>query len=361
MATVDPVSVLEVAYGTFPDERAWLNDVALTMRPLLDVDRLSLHAYVARGMSERRHDLIYFGGYPKKRLLETIARPLAYPPVAPEIMGAMVRKLAFARGVASLRDVAGPAVAEFWGEGVNDSVAFICADGQGQAVVIAALTKKSLAMDAASHALWRRVAVHLGAARRLVSAPLDVESDGVESILEPDGKVVDARGRAKPKYARDQLRNAVLAIDRARARRGRADPHGALAAWTGLFAGRWSLVDRFDTDGRRFFVARPNEPESPLPPTLTRRQRQTAFYASLGWSNKEVGYALGIAPTTVSMHLRAALDRLGMSSRIELVRTTAEIAVAAFQSATHEAGSDSVAGASTPTAPDAPTANITSL
>lgn len=89
------------------------------------------------------------------------------------------------------------------------------------------------------------------------------------------------------------------------------------------------MVGHFDSDGRRFMLARRDEPVVPEPRALTRRQRQVVFYASVGWSLKEVRHALGVADTTVASNLRAALDELGLASWAELVRVSTELAVAA--------------------------------
>ena len=46
--------------------------------------------------------------------------------------------------------------------------------------------------------------------------------------------------------------------DRARTRSACvcSDPDGAVARWRGLASGTWSLVDKVESDGRRFIVAR---------------------------------------------------------------------------------------------------------
>src|SRR5690606_6591183 len=86
-----------------------------------------------------------------------------------------------------------------------------------------------------------------------------------------------------------------------------------------LVAGRWSLVDRFESDGRRFFIARRNDPAVGGPSELTKRERQVVGYAAQGHTNDHIAYTLGLAPSTVSTHLRRAMRRLG-------VRTPADLA-----------------------------------
>ncbi|HJK99710.1 MAG TPA: LuxR C-terminal-related transcriptional regulator [Polyangiaceae bacterium LLY-WYZ-14_1] len=109
-----------------------------------------------------------------------------------------------------------------------------------------------------------------------------------------------------------------LAMDRARTRAGRADAERAVAAWRALVEGRWSLLDHFDSDGRRYLVARENEPATRTIRTLTPRERQVALYAAHGHSNKLIGYELGLSEGTVKAHLARAMGKLGFESRSRL-------------------------------------------
>jgi FixJ family two-component response regulator len=79
----------------------------------------------------------------------------------------------------------------------------------------------------------------------------------------------------------------------------RSDPEAALALWAGLVAGRWSLADCFERDGRRFIVARRNGTNPHGPQALTRHERQVLSHRLQGDSLKVTAYALGIAESTV--------------------------------------------------------------
>jgi DNA-binding CsgD family transcriptional regulator len=120
--------------------------------------------------------------------------------------------------------------------------------------------------------------------------------------------------------ARAALRAAAVSVDRARGSLRHRDPEGAVAAWRGLVAGRWSLVDRFDRDGRRYLIAHKNDPDTMDPRGLTPRERQVAGFAALGQSDKVIAYELGISPSTVSVLLSRAAQKLGVQSRAELVQ-----------------------------------------
>ncbi len=231
-------------------------------------------------------------------------------------------------GIASMEDwlYMSPKLARLWMLArISDSCAVVIPTAEGHSIIFGTSLKTRITKSDGQRALWRRLVAHLGAALRLDPDDGVLEAERTEAVLRPDGTVADARGAAQPADAQRALRQAVTQIDRARTRRGRSDPEAALDLWHGLLAGRWSLVDHFDTDGQRFIVAQRNDPACPAPTALTRRQRQVAFYASCGWSHKEVAYALGLSVPTVAEHLDAALSRLGMISRAQLVRMAGEL------------------------------------
>jgi len=112
---------------------------------------------------------------------------------------------------------------------------------------------------------------------------------------------------------------AARMVDKARGPLRRRDPEEALRVWKGLVRGKWTLVDWFDTDGRRFLVAKPNAPRVRDPRGLTDREAQVATYASLGETSKLIGYRLGLSPAYVSRLLRDAMRKLNVKTQAQLV------------------------------------------
>jgi DNA-binding CsgD family transcriptional regulator len=154
---------------------------------------------------------------------------------------------------------------------------------------------------------------------RALQASLITESPEAEAILRPDGRAEHATGLAKERGSLEQLRSGVAAIEHAR-RLAADDPHEALAIWEALVEGRWSLLDCFERDGRRYWVAHRNEPEVPEVRALTGREQQVAAYAALGQSNKLISYELGLSRSSVAAHLRSARAKLGATTRVALVQ-----------------------------------------
>ncbi len=178
-------------------------------------------------------------------------------------------------------------------------------------------------------ALWSRLGAHVAAGHRLIRKhrQLDDELAGVDAVIEPNGQLAHVATDLRDSVALAALRERIVAVDRARAhdldgradRNDRNDWRTTTNVWTGLAEGRWSLVDRFDRDGRRYYLARPNLPDA-AHDLLAPREAQVAHAAALGHSNKHIAYELGISISTVATHLKSAARKLGVSSRVELIQ-----------------------------------------
>jgi DNA-binding CsgD family transcriptional regulator len=182
--------------------------------------------------------------------------------------------------------------------------------------------------------LWTRIAAHISSGFRLRSylAAMRPESspalaDGADAVCEADGRIAHASSEAKGEQARASLHDAVVAIDRARSKLRREDPQEAVDIWRGLVSGKWTLVEHFESDGRRYLLALKNTPETQNPKALTERERQAVHYATLGHSTKETAYALGISNETVAVHLWSAMKKLGVDSRVELLKLMSSVGV----------------------------------
>jgi DNA-binding NarL/FixJ family response regulator len=138
----------------------------------------------------------------------------------------------------------------------------------------------------------------------------------------------ELRNRDRDQHLRELL-DAVYAhegsgatLQRAIEHRRHSKPTDAIAIWNAVVAGRWTLLDQFDSDGDRCFVARQNHPDVPGSP-LSERERQIVAHASRGYSNKHIAYDLGLCSSTVAAQLTSAARKLGVSSRETLLHAFA--------------------------------------
>jgi DNA-binding CsgD family transcriptional regulator len=207
--------------------------------------------------------------------------------------------------------------------GLCDQVLINGANPSGVGCALYVFSKTYLTLSAEERALMTRLATHLSTAYRLQCRldPVQARRDErVDAVMTVDGKVEHAESAAKSSDARSSLTNAVKVREWARTTSTRNDPERATAAWKPLVAGRWSLVDRFERDGRRYITARENAPTPTAPAALSPRERQVASLAGLGHPNKLIAYELGLAHSTVRVLLARAAAKLGARTRSEMVR-----------------------------------------
>lgn len=195
--------------------------------------------------------------------------------------------------------------------GMADSLAIQCVDVDRSVVGLYVGLRRERRNDTRTVRRLRLIGIHLAIACRARNHPHDV------AWIDPGGRVLDAQGDAVDHRAALALR--VRAVEAARTKRSRADLDAALDAWKGLVDGTWSLLERFDSDGRRHFVARRNAPEVAAHLRLSERERTVAELVALGYSQKLTSYSLGISSSMVSAHLSNALLKLGLGSTAELV------------------------------------------
>jgi DNA-binding CsgD family transcriptional regulator len=201
-----------------------------------------------------------------------------------------------------------------WNTSVTrDAVGLICHDGPLNVAMLAIGLPKATTLKAGERRLGGRIATHVGAALRLRRSALK-NLEGADAILSPSGRL--------DSLAHDHDGPALKeGFDRRRyARRRGVAAEAALEVWQGLHDGRWSLIDYVDTDGKAFVLAVRNEPARDVASSLTDRQRATVALATLGYGNKQIGYALGLTATAVAMLLRRARAATGLTTRAALVR-----------------------------------------
>ena len=309
---VDWVDLLEAAYALGADDASWRDRLLeSTSRLLPEADlfafielRVVGGEYVVEGVSGETPDA-------------GAAAVLANTSAPPQALDLVYGRAAFAGSLSEQVFPQIPGAQERFTEatGRSDVVGLAGNTGDGRIAAIAVSPEHPVRIDPRQRGRWERAMIHIAAGLRLRRA---LERHGApdpatSATLAPDGRVLD-RADALPATALETIRDAVIRTERAKTRA----PDEALEAWAGLVDGRFSLVDRFDTDGKRFVIAVENEPQHRDPRGLTRRERQLAEYVGLGQSTKEIAYTLGISLSTVSMGVSSACRKLGLETRAEL-------------------------------------------
>jgi DNA-binding CsgD family transcriptional regulator len=209
----------------------------------------------------------------------------------------------------------------------KDGLGMSAFDPNGRGVYLIAPLPKVTTLTEKARERWQMLAAHFGAGYRLRRALRkdgpEAVTDlplGAEAVIDPTSfRVTDAQGQAKSGDALEALREAALQVDRARGRMRESDPEQALELWKALVRGRWSTVDWFDSDGRRFVLGLPNAPNVTDPRGLTDREMQVVSYVLFGQTNKLIAYNLGLSKGRVSTLLRSAMRKVGVQTRSQLI------------------------------------------
>lgn len=334
MGSTDALHVIEAAYRLDGDETTWLEGLADAALPLLDRG-LGLVAYTVDAHGPANSSLRAIVASPDDPDAVAFASAKLTsmpPPIADHILQVPI-------GYAASSEFAGPEVIKaFLGEnpfGMIDTGGIQGVDVSGASAWIVAPSRTIFQISEATRGRWQRVAAHLAAGLRLRrslehAGTRAADLGTADAVFETDFAVANASARAEGSL--DELRRFAKDLDRARGRLRRESPEEALELWRGLCDGTWSLVDHFDTDGRRYLVAHYNEPEARVDRALTRREQQVVAFAAMGHADKIIAYELGIAEATVQTHLANAMRKMGIPTRTELIRAVVALSAQSSRS-----------------------------
>lgn len=331
----DPISIVETAYSLEGDDHEWLSEVTRAAATDLDsglgvfgffydvdeADEITYHTPVAVEVDVPLDELL--PRPPVSTKPSVVRRLYVYGPTSGTLedlvsWGFITRDEAAERRAAFARD----AWADMLCVRIHDS------ERKQGACLSGPMREASRALPAFIER-WERLAAHLAAGLRLrrTLAAGDTEGlAGADAILSPAGDLELMDG-AIGQTAQESLRAVVREVERVRATKKREAADKALTLWKGLVAGRWSLVDHYDTDGRRYLIARRNDPHASDPRALTEREREVAVCLAQGQANKLIAYELDVSMSTVAQHVRSILSKMGVGSRVELVRLLRQLRV----------------------------------
>jgi DNA-binding NarL/FixJ family response regulator len=319
------IELIEAAYDLEMENGAWIPNLLQVGLPILDRGLGVAAAAYTRDPSApdfTMHQKFAVSGPPD--LLARIDR------VASEWPREVYRELLRPGLVSTLSELAAdhPEILEAYErhvEGCRDVFGMTAVDPNGLGILLMALLPEVTTLKGRERELWKMVGAHVAAGHRLRRAMVTANSitglpRDAEAVIDPrQFQLTDVAGPAQNKEAANALREAAVRIDRARGETRKSDPVGAIEMWKALTEGRWSLVDWFDSDGRRFVLALPNAPEATDPRGLSKRESLVATYAMHGDSVKLIGYRLGMSRTSVSSSLKRAMRKLGVRTRAQLI------------------------------------------
>ncbi|MFL5392259.1 MAG: LuxR C-terminal-related transcriptional regulator [Myxococcales bacterium] len=329
---LDVIGAVEACYADVKNDEAWLSGLLGSVAPLEQGAGSYAQVFqMSRDGTWRARCTVGRGSFRAQTVAEVEKRNNAMPPGLAERLYAPGVKYAL-HDFPEMRAIGKDMFDEM---GCKDALGIISMEPDRTSVVISVfIPKRGRYLPYRTLKQVERYSAHLASAVRLRNAiaesgafaPASQDRAGaVEAVLNPNGRSLEATGAAREKSACETLADAVRRIEKARGRLRHTGPDEALELWQGLVDGTWSLVDRHDADGKRFLLARRNEPGVKDPVALTRRERCTVAYAAMGHQNKYIAYLLGLPTSKISHYLASARRKLRIRSRAELVNQFASI------------------------------------
>lgn len=318
---IDPVAIAEQIYDLSSDDQTWNDEVLRLLGPFLrgDIGNFA-------GRYEYANDKV------SGALLACHSESgsdLGPSGIQPELgnFGEFNRSFQREPGLSSLSDAFGPSspVTRLLQEripGLVDMRALVVPVTSSFGYILTGWRSSRLRTTARTHRQARHLGYHLRAAAaiRATYHSLDFDDERVDAVFDPDGRCLDARNSASSRRVQEQFRAHIRRLDRARGRLRNRDPELAMEIWHGLLGGNWSLVDRFDSDGRHYIVARRNIGDFPDRRALTTTEQRVFRALSSGSSRAEIAHDLGTSQSAIATHIKNILTKTRLRRRCRLIQ-----------------------------------------
>jgi DNA-binding CsgD family transcriptional regulator len=323
----DAIGIVEALYLSELSADRWLRIVAERLRPVLDRYGLG----IAAGLHSSPDPCSF---HPTHALLCDVPGPLAdafFRSVSAGFSPVYVADSFLSRAcylssdVREWKTVPGVVNGEFAAAGSADFFQINVIEPDGDGCWFCSPQAELRPIEADTYLLLTRVARHMSAAHRLFRKHqgASLSPDHAEAVLDPDGRVRHATGPAQDSGNQGALARAAHSMDLARSRFDGADSRRAIEQWPSLIAKRWTLLEHFESDGKRFILAMENRRKPPSFDLLTARERDVILRALAGRGNKAIAHELGLAQSTVRVLLGRAAIKLRAHSRKELLEKAA--------------------------------------
>jgi DNA-binding CsgD family transcriptional regulator len=313
------VDLVESAYDVDSPSSSWLEGIRLSAEKCFR-GQLAVQAYTFRVAGNGDFQLLDLASEPAWADALRANHAAAGP--------ALIKRLYLGgRPVSSLRSALRPEDGPLYDKivrfGVGDALGATGVDPTGFGCTLHFLERTRSRLSRPAQQGLTRITAHLASARRLrenlnQAGATDVVN-GADAVLSADGRVQHAEREARSIESRVALREAVRRMERARRRALRAEPEAALGLWRAMVDGRWSLLERFESGGRRILVAHRNDPASRPSHALSELERKAVALLAMGHSQKLCAYELGRAESTIHEVAASAMMKMGVGSRAALV------------------------------------------
>jgi DNA-binding CsgD family transcriptional regulator len=325
-----PTRIVDAAHDLAPDARRWLSGIAAAALPQIAASDGVGGFFCSRradGLWARLQSVSY--GVSPTNASSFSALEAAIAPVALNLLG-RGRDFSGTGAVFADDGVEGEdravaveliTAAETWGFG---DLFVMGASGSAETgCVLWAPLRRVRRLTPAARRRWKQIAAHVADGLRLraavaalgPAAPMPART----TWMVPERSDL-AADRPHAASLLQLLRRHAVRAERAGADELTCQPEDVAAAWQALLEGRWSLLDVFAADGRRYLVARENPPTLIDQRHLHPRELLVVRWVSQGHSNTLIAAELGLSLNAVARLLTRARLKLRVATRGDLIQ-----------------------------------------
>lgn len=340
------LGVLDAAYDVDLDEAAWLAGVCAKLRPLIEEDGAGVHAFTVDLVAGKLGTPLLQGGSPswERRWMRSWWTPfmlaldarsmqtlfsLASVSYATDLFAAAQAKVPtlssllhksrlFERGV--------PRLDQRFEYPDSLNLVALDAEGRGLSLVANRTASSRQSPTRAQRSTLGALCGHLASAARLRRKVGNTTAllDGADAILDVrNGKLVHQASDPGGAPGRRVLEEAMprLAQERRASSRSTGEVGETLSMWRALYAGGFSVLEVFTREGRRYVVARRNQPGRPAASAspLSDRELQVLALVARGHPTSEIAYELGLSISAVSRAVARSGHTLGVEGGDDLI------------------------------------------
>ena len=304
--------LVEASYRPAGDLRAWGEAVFEAARPLLGGNGTILHvirhsaAGVVTDVPLLCSDFQVNTGVARHEVPSPkVLRAFYYPPSVAHTFGELRRR--------SDNETAAHVRAYSETTGIAEGVGLVLHPEPGVVAVLQNVLDETAALTPSERLRLTRIGLHLEAALRLHLRP-----GALVAVMRPDGRLEHHAPSAPPAAT---LARAMADLQEADRRRRQGID--AVCVWKALAAGELSVVERFIGLRRHYFFLEngPCRPRSLA--ALTAREQDAVAAVCRSHLHKAAAYELGISEAQLSRRLVTAAAKLGLGSRMDLIRIAA--------------------------------------
>lgn len=318
----DYLSIVEHCYESHPDDASWISRVVERANAVLDLGA-GLCFYLYRERNHRVKVLhlqavgavsrgIHLGTPFLENMTGEPFRQYFYPRQPVTLASPIVAKLPLYQQFA-FRTICSVM-------GTKDLLGMLGYPIPGYIFVMSIGVGSDHEVTSGTRAALQRIRIHVESGLRLRLLP----PEQAVAVLSTEGKVLHLEEDLKERAKAEQLVHQAKTISRVRTRRERSKDD-ALQVWTALVEGRWSVVERADTDGKRMYFAYENAPQARAYRALTPSEATVLDQSIQGLPGKYVAYSTGLPSSRISEQLLSAANKLGFRTRNELVRVASSL------------------------------------